>query len=249
VTSPGQAAGAAQQAAGTTASTAKDEAAATASTATSAATEVAGTAKQQAGQVAGEAVNQARQLTDQAKAQASQQATNATQKLSESVRSLATEVRDMSQGTASGSGPVAGLAQQLADKGEQLAEYLSQQGPGGLVQELRMFAARRPGTFLLGALAAGVATGRVVKGATAGASGGMTGTGAQSSPAVAGVQPVAVAPAPVTSVPSTPAPSTTPISTGAPSRSGGVPVAMSDDSGVLDGDVQRVEGAPGTGLR
>ena len=170
MTTPGQAAGAAQQAAGATASTAKDEAAATASTAASAAADVAGTAKEQVGQVAGEAVDQVRQLTEQARTQATEQAGNATQKLSETVRSLVGEVRDLSQGRADSSGTVAGIAQQLADKGEQLAEYLSSQGPDGLLQDLRGFAARKPGTFLLGALAAGVATGRVVKGATAASS-------------------------------------------------------------------------------
>lgn len=193
MTSPGQVAGATSQAAGQTASTAKDEAAATAQTAVSAATDVAGTAKESVGQVAGEAVDQVRQLAGQARAQAGEQAANATQKLSESVRQLATEVRDLSQGRADASGTVAGLAQQLADKGEQLAEYVSRQGPGGLVQELRGFAARKPGTFLLGALAAGVATGRVVKGATA-ASASSPDTGPAALPDVVGV----VEPMPVT---------------------------------------------------
>ncbi len=36
-----------------------------------------------------------------------------------------------------------------------------------MVQELRSFASQRPGGFLLGALAAGLVTGRVVRGATA----------------------------------------------------------------------------------
>jgi uncharacterized protein YjbJ (UPF0337 family) len=252
VTSPGQAAGAAQQAAGQTASTAKDEAAATASTAASAAADVAGTAAQQAGQVAGEAVDQVRQLADQARAQASEQAGNATQKLSDSVRSLATEVRDLSQGNGDGSGTVAGLAQQLADKGEQLAEYLAQQGPGGLVQELRSFAARRPGTFLLGALAAGVATGRVVKGATAAGSGGPSGAGGQLD--------VVAVPAPVVTPPVTPPVVADPYPAA-------TPVVRSDDSGILDapapvagpvsGDQRLVDGdfsptppyESGTGLR
>lgn len=165
-TSSGQAAGAAKQAAGQTTSTAKDEAAQVGQTATAAASDVAGTAKEQAEHVAVEAVDQVRQLADQAKGQVSQQASQATQQLSDRVRALAGEVRDLSQGKSEPSGTVAGLAQQLADRGEQLADYLAGQGPGGLVQDLRTYAARRPGTFLLGALAAGVATGRLVKGAT-----------------------------------------------------------------------------------
>jgi hypothetical protein len=172
VTSSKQVAGATQQAAGETASTAKDEAAQVGQTATAAASDVAGTAKQEAGHVAGEAVNQARQLVDQARGQVSQQADQATQKLGDTLRSLSSEVRDLSQGKADGSGTVAGLAQQLAGKGEQLADYLAAQGPNGLVQDLRTFASRRPGTFLLGALAAGVATGRVAKGLSSASSSG-----------------------------------------------------------------------------
>ena len=176
MTSAGHAAGAAQQAAGQTASTAKDEASQTAHTAASAAGDVAGTAKEQAGHVAGEAVNQVRQLADEARSEASTQMSSATDKLSERIRSLAGEVRDLGEGKADGSGTAAGLAQQLARTGEQLADHLAQAGPGGLVQDLRSFAARKPGTFLLGALAAGVATGRLVRGATAGSSGGSSST-------------------------------------------------------------------------
>jgi uncharacterized protein YjbJ (UPF0337 family) len=165
VTSAGQAAGAAQQAAGVTASTAKDEAARTASTAASAAGDVAGTAKAQAGQVAGEAVNQARQLADQARGEASAQLSGAADKLGDLIRSLANEVRDLSQGNADSSGKVAGLASQLASTGERWADQVSELGPDGLLREVRSFASRKPGTFLLGALAAGVATGRLVRGA------------------------------------------------------------------------------------
>lgn len=183
-TSSGQVAGATQQAAGQTASTAKDEAANVGSTATSAASDVAGTAKQQAGQVAGEAVNQLKSLTDEARNQATQQASGATDKLSTTVRSFAGELRDLSQGKADGSGTVAGLAQQLADTGEQVAQHISSQGPDGLVRDLRSFAARKPGTFLLGALAAGVLTGRMVKGASADSGSSGTGTSAGSAGAV-----------------------------------------------------------------
>ena len=248
-TSPGQVAGATQQAAGQTATTAKDEAAQVGQVAASAASDVAGTAKQQAGQVAGEAVNQLRSLTDDARSQATQQASNATDKLSSTVRSLAAEMRDLGQGKGDASGTVAGLVSQLADKGEQLADYVSAQGPGGLVQELRGFASRKPGTFLLGALAAGIATGRLVKGATAGSSGasgttstydsagsygtaGALGTAGSTygttSTAYAGTD---LAVEPVATVP--------PVSTSS-TYLGDVPVAHSDDTGILDGDVDEV---------
>ncbi len=239
-TSPGQVAGATQQAAGQTATTAKDEAAQVGQVAASAATDVAGTAKQQAGHVAGEAVNQLKSLTDDARNQASQQASNATEQLSTRVRSLAGEMRDLGQGRGDVNGTVAGLVQQLADRGEQLADQISARGPGGLVQDLRSFAARKPGTFLLGALAAGVVTGRLVKGATADSSpsGTSTGTGYGATGAGYGATPYpetsdvrsdlslsAVPPvAPVTPV----------ATTQETTYLGDVPVAHSDDSGILD---------------
>ena len=172
MTSPGQVAGATQDAAGQTASTAKDEAAQVGGAATAAAADVAGTTKEQAGAVAGEALSQVRGLLDQTKSQVSEQAGGAQQKLGESLRSLADELRSMGDGSGSGSGPAAELARTLADRGHGLAEYVSTKQPGELLQDLRSLAARRPGQFLLGALAAGVVAGRLTRGVTASSSGG-----------------------------------------------------------------------------
>lgn len=171
MSSPGQVAGATQQAAGQTASTAKDEAAQVGSTAASAASDVASTTKEQAGAVAGEAVSQVRDLLDQTRGQVSEQASSAQQKLGESLRDLSDELRSMGDGSGSGSGPAAEVARTLGQKGSAFADYLSGKQPGELVQELRGLAARRPGGFLLGALVAGVAAGRLVRGASAASSG------------------------------------------------------------------------------
>ena len=236
-TSPGQVAGATQQAAGQTATTAKDEAAQVGQVAATAASDVAGTAKQQAGQVAGEAVNQLKSLTDDARNQATQQVTNASEQLSTKVRSLAGEMRDLGQGKGDANSTVAGLVQQLADRGEHQADQISSRGPGGLVQDLRSFAARKPGTFLLGALAAGVVTGRLVKGATAdsGPSGGSTGTGygARSTGTGYGTPYPETSDLPLTAVPPV-APVTPVAATQETTYLGDVPVAHSDDTGILD---------------
>ena len=235
-TSPGQVAGATQQAAGQTATTTKDEAAQVGQTAAAAASDVAGTAKQQAGQVAGEAVNQLKSLTDDARQQAAKQASGATEQLSTKVRSLAGEMRDLGQGKGDANSTIAGLVQQLADRGEQLADHISAQGPGGLVQDLRSFAARKPGTFLLGALAAGVVTGRLVKGATAdstpsGTSTSRTGTG-YGTTSYAGQSDLSLTAAP-------PVAPVTPVLEDS-TYLGDVPVAHSDDSGILDDPTQSV---------
>lgn len=227
-TSPGQVAGATQQAAGQTATTAKDEAAQVGHVAAAAATDVASTAKQQAGQVAGEAVNQLKSLTDDARNQASQQASNATEQLSTKVRALAGEMRDLGQGKGDANSTIAGLVQQLADRGEQLADQISARGPGGLVQDLRSYAARKPGTFLLGALAAGVVTGRLVKGATADSTPDRTstGTGYAATPYPESSELSLMAAPPIAPV--------TPVTTQETTYLGDVPVAHSDDSGILD---------------
>ena len=167
MSSPGQVAGATQQAAGQTAAAAKDEASQVKGAAASAAGDVAGTAKEQAGAVAGEAVSQVRGLLDQARTQASEQAGGAQEKLSTGLRSLAAELEDMGQGGGSGTGPAAEVARQVAERGYLVADYLGSKNPMELVQELRSFASRRPGAFLLGALGAGLVAGRLVRGATA----------------------------------------------------------------------------------
>ena len=169
MSSPGQVAGATQQAAGQTAAAAKDEASQVTGAAASAAGDVAGTAKEQVGAVAGEAVSQVRGLLDQARSQASEQAGGAQSKVSEGLRSLAAELEDMGQGGGSGTGPAAEIARQVAERGYAVADYLGSKDPRELVQELRAFASRRPGAFLLGALGAGLVTGRLVRGATANA--------------------------------------------------------------------------------
>jgi len=55
--------------------------------------------------------------------------------------------------------------QQASSKAGELAEWLEQRDPGTLLDEVRGLARRKPGTFLLGALAAGVVAGRLTRGA------------------------------------------------------------------------------------
>lgn len=167
VSEPRQVAGAAKQAAGKTASTATDEARQVRAATASAAGEVTGVAKDQAGAVAGEALDEAKDLWEQTLAQVNEQAGSAAAKLGESVRSLADELFSLGDGTGDGQGPVADLARALAARGDDIADLLSRQGPDGVVQELRRYAGRSPGTFLLGALAAGVVAGRLTRGAKA----------------------------------------------------------------------------------
>jgi hypothetical protein len=165
VSKPKKVAGATKQAAGKTASTAKDEASQLRGSTASAAGEVTGVAKDQAGVVAAEALDDAKQLWEQTLAQVNEQASSAAALLGQRVGSLADELYSIGDGTGDGQGPVADLARALAARGDDIAELLVKQGPDGVIQELRRYAGRSPGTFLLGALAAGVVAGRLTRGA------------------------------------------------------------------------------------
>jgi uncharacterized phage infection (PIP) family protein YhgE len=164
---PKEVAGATKQAAGKTASTAQDEARKVGASTASAAGEVAGVAREQAGAVAGEALDDVKELWEQTLAQVNEQAGAATAKLGQGLGSLADELYAISDGTHDGQGPVADLARALAARGDDIADLLVKQGPDGVVQELRRFARRSPGTFLLGALAVGVVGGRLTRGVKA----------------------------------------------------------------------------------
>jgi hypothetical protein len=151
-----------------TAGAVAEEARTVASSATSATQEVAHTAVEQATQVAGEAATQARDLLAQVKDEVSGQLESQTRRLAETLRSTAQELEGMAAGSGAGSTSHQ-LVQTLAGKGTQLADLIERQGPGGLVQSLQDLGRRRPGAFLLGAVAAGVAVGRMGRAARAAA--------------------------------------------------------------------------------
>jgi hypothetical protein len=156
------------------ASTAKDEAANVAGTAAdqasqvagaagSAAADVAGTAKAEAANVIGEGLDQARDLVSTVRDQVGEQVSNQSDRLTESLRTLSTQ---LSEGDTSG--VVGQVLQEAGTRLSKLADYAERTGPQGIVTELRSYARRNPGTFLLGAALTGLVTGRVVKGISAG---------------------------------------------------------------------------------
>ena len=59
------------------------------------------------------------------------------------------------------------LARQAADKARQAAGWLADRDPGSLLDEVRSFARKKPGTYLAIALGAGVLAGRLTRGLTA----------------------------------------------------------------------------------
>jgi uncharacterized protein YjbJ (UPF0337 family) len=132
--------------------------------------QVAATAKEQVQGVASEATDRARDLAGEARTQVRQQTDQQRERLAGTLHQLGDELRSMSERSES-SGVATEVARQAADRVHGLGSYVEQNQPGDLLNEVRAFARRRPGTFLLGALAAGVVAGRMTRGVKAATSG------------------------------------------------------------------------------
>lgn len=156
---------------GSTATAAKDEASQVGQTAKEATTHVASTAAEEAKNVANESKRQAQELISTATSQVQEQAGAQKEKASGGLRALADELRSMAEGSGTQNEMITGLAQQAADAAQEVAGWLDQRDPGALVSEIRTLARRKPGTFLIGAAAAGVLAGRMTRGVVAAQSG------------------------------------------------------------------------------
>ena len=126
--------------------------------------QVASEAASQAGQVTRQATDQARDLAQQAQTQIRDQAGNQTKRAASGLRDVSQQVRALSDGRGEEAGIAADAARQLAEKIEQLAGRIDERGFEGTVEDLRGFARRRPGLFLLGAAVAGFAATRLGRG-------------------------------------------------------------------------------------
>ena len=134
---------------------------------------MAGTAKDEALNVAGTAAEQARNVVGEAKqqvtSQLSDQATTGRDKLSQTLRTLGDDLQQMAQGQGPSQGLATDLAQEVSDRVRAFGSHLENRDPGQLLDDARDFARRRPGTFLVGALAAGVVAGRMFRATADGA--------------------------------------------------------------------------------
>lgn len=147
---------------------AKNAAADVASGAREATASVAQTATDQVKDVASTTKSQARDLLGEGRSQLQEQARKTQSSAASSLGSLAQELRRMSDNSDSSS--TAGeLVRQASDRAQGLASWLQQREPGDALEEVRAFARRKPGLFLLGAALAGVAAGRLTRGAVAAA--------------------------------------------------------------------------------
>src|SRR3954447_6462703 len=131
-----------------------------------AAGQVAQTATGHVQEVKDEAVKQARDLVGEARQHVSSQAGEQHRNVVTNLRSLSSELGSMVDRSEQ-SGTATELVSQARGRVDDVANWLDGREPGDLLGEVRDFARRRPGSFLLGALAAGVVAGRMTRGAVA----------------------------------------------------------------------------------
>src|SRR6266508_2662773 len=128
---------------------------------------VAQTAVEQAREVASETGRQARDLLAETRTQLRDQAQSQQQRAVDGLRALADELQQMAEKGGQSGSVATELAHNAADRVHGLARWLDQRSPGAMVEEVRSFARRRPGAFLMGAAFAGVIAGRLTRGAAA----------------------------------------------------------------------------------
>ncbi|UVS79636.1 hypothetical protein [Actinokineospora sp. UTMC 2448] len=139
----------------------REQAKATADQAKTSASEVAGTAQEQVKHVASEASRQVRHVASDVRDRLGQEAQEQSGRAADMLAKWADELGEMA---GSGDTPARAVARQLSDKGHEFADQLRQGGPDDLLDQVRGFARRRPGAFLLGSAAAGFLIGRIGKG-------------------------------------------------------------------------------------
>ena len=175
---------------------------------------VAATAAEEAQNVAGEAKDQVRRLVDETRDQAHGQATTQRDRLVETLRTFGDDLENMaSQGGSSGL--ASQVARQAAERARSISSSLDGREPADLLEDLRGFARRKPGIFLLGALAAGVVVGRLARGA-ASSTGTDSGSGTTSASSFGNVDVTAERPLATPATATTTYPAADPLATDVP---------------------------------
>jgi hypothetical protein len=162
-----------------TADTAKQEAAELKNTTTDQAKNVLGTAKDEASSVIGEAKWQAKDLYAQTQRELKDQANSQQQRLAGGLRSVSDDLNSLASGQQT-SGMAADLVRQVSGRLSTASTWLGDRDPGTLLQEVKQYARRKPGTFIIIAAAAGIVAGRLTRALASNASdNASSGNGAQ----------------------------------------------------------------------
>lgn len=163
-------------------------------TATGEAKELLDTAKAEAAATVGAAKAQVKDLYAQTQHELKEQARAQQRRIAAGLRSVGDELGSMASAS-DGAGIARDLVQQVSTRLSGAATWLDDREPASVLTEVKRFARRRPGTFILGAVVVGVVVGRLTRALAANASDDHAGDGTggmSADPAV----PTSPAPAP-----------------------------------------------------
>ena len=125
-----------------------------------AASNVAGTAKERGQDVRRQAEHHVRGIVGETTEQLRGHAREETQRAGGALQSAGSQLQALADGRVEDAGVFGDYAQQAADTVNRWAETMQQRGFDGLLNDLRSYGSRRPGMYLLGAVAAGVVVSR-----------------------------------------------------------------------------------------
>lgn len=127
--------------------------------------EVKATVREQATQLSQELTTQGRDLVMETKQQLQSQSQEQVQNLAQSLFKWGQETQALIDGRPEEAPTVCKVAQQWADKLNEVASEIEERGVEGLVEEVAHFARRRPGAFVFGAALVGFGGGRLLRSA------------------------------------------------------------------------------------
>lgn len=122
-------------------------------------------AKEEATAMAERAKSETGRLVEQARHTLRAQSHEQAGRVAAGAHDLAGQLHALASGQGGTDGTVAHFAHEAADRVDALAERFDREGLDGVTREVKQFARRRPGTYLLGAFAVGIAAGRLFRNA------------------------------------------------------------------------------------
>ncbi|MCP2032994.1 ElaB/YqjD/DUF883 family membrane-anchored ribosome-binding protein [Okibacterium sp. HSC-33S16] len=127
---------------------------------------VASTAAEGASNVKQEVGAQAKNLFGEVRSQLSGQVTTQQERAAGGIRTVSDQLRSMAD--SSDSGMASNLVSQAANRVGDVAGWLENSDPAGMLDDVKRFARRRPGVFIALAAGAGIVVGRLAKSLTSG---------------------------------------------------------------------------------
>jgi hypothetical protein len=125
---------------------------------------VSETAKEEGRAVVDTAKHETGRLASEARAELHKQGDEQTRRLADQMRDLGQQLDGVQRGEAP-SGTVATVLSDAADRANRLSARLDQGGIDAVTSDVKAFARRRPGLFLLGAFGLGIVAGRTLRNA------------------------------------------------------------------------------------